>query len=614
MAPILVIFLLSVFLSFSHHVSSKKAVEPIEDLCGSGDIQMDTGKVSLNFSSSSLAEFPNGCRRAVHVPSGRVKLEVTKLAISSKDTFSIYDGPYSDEKLLLSYSTKTPFSVEASGNALFFSFQASKEGKTGISVFEATFATLTEPNTCRCRSILNGRMECGGKTQNCTIKCSAGYMDLTFGKELSCDNTSGQWNEDITLSCQKVSQPRQLNLQISFDFENSTCSELNMTQIEEYFKTILSNNPNISALGLCFGKDAKDCKTAPLQISCRDLLANKPKILIKITDQLRHEEDIETGSFKYSSFIQSYKTISFQDVVDSAGLRFAVGNKSARVEKGSFVQGKVVAVCESDRDYITASTVLGHPVCSVCPFHHFYDNTTHQCRQCPPGTTSHQGSRSCQEGFKMVPHSIPCKSQCPPGKGIQDTSHCQWCPKNTYQVTSHADGSKCVKCQNDTLTPFPGARNETQCFRPCSKGTFLDPDASKCITCLKGTFQEAASHVFMACKSCRLGHFSATPSQCEPCPIGHYQDKHRQTSCKKCPEGKTTSAVGALECSSSKSRAGSTPDFEFGTKTKSKEPGESICKNSMFIINDHKLYNSLGFDIMLATDHFAIPKISAYHC
>lgn len=574
MPPFCDVFLFTAILSFSR-VSYNQPIEQNEDLCGSGDIKMDKGKVFLNFSSNSLVEFPSGCSRAIHVPSGRVKLDVTKFAISSKDIFNIYDGPYIDEELMLSKSAKVPFSVQASGNALFFIFHTSNESRKENSVFEASFVAITEPNTCRCRSILNGRMECGEKTRNCTINCSPGYMDLTFGKSLSCDVTNGKWDkniENITFSCQQVSRPKELNLQLSFNFENGTCNEINTTLIEEQITTFLSANPNISAKGLCFRKDVKDrCKTTPLRISCQDLPAYKPKILIKITDQLQPEEDIET-SLEFSGLIQSYASISFQEVADSAKLNFDVGNKSFIVDKTSFVKSKVVAVCESGRDYITAPTVLGHPVCSVCPFHHFYDNTTRQCRQCAPGTTARQGSRTCQEGFKIVPHSIPCKSQCPPGKGIQRTSYCKWCPKNTYQVTSHTDGSKCVKCKNDTLTPFAGARNQTQCFSPCSKGTFLNPGTAKCVTCPKGTFQEAARHVFLACKSCRLGHFSATPSKCEACPIGHYQDNYRQTSCKKCPEGKTTNAVGAAKCSLSGSRAGSTPDFEFGTNTKLKEP------------------------------------------
>ncbi|XP_031554183.1 sushi, von Willebrand factor type A, EGF and pentraxin domain-containing protein 1-like [Actinia tenebrosa] len=103
--------------------------------------------------------------------------------------------------------------------------------------------------------------------------------------------------------------------------------------------------------------------------------------------------------------------------------------------------------------------------------------------------------------------------ECPIGTHYSNnTQSCNLCEVGNYQ--DNIGQTSCKPCPPGKLSIEQGATNVTQCYDACKPGEYAHVTTGGAVTCLA-------------------------------CPIGSYQPKALSKSCLKCPQGKTTSRVGA---------------------------------------------------------------------
>ncbi|EDO45805.1 predicted protein, partial [Nematostella vectensis] len=95
----------------------------------------------------------------------------------------------------------------------------------------------------------------------------------------------------------------------------------------------------------------------------------------------------------------------------------------------------------------------------------------------------------------------------------EKSRNCSICPLGTYQ--DEMGQTVCKSCPSGTLTVVSGAINETLCYDTCEAGEYRHIGEGGAATCLA-------------------------------CPIGTYQPQAFSKSCLKCPDGKSTTRVGAM--------------------------------------------------------------------
>ncbi|XP_070552541.1 uncharacterized protein [Ptychodera flava] len=91
------------------------------------------------------------------------------------------------------------------------------------------------------------------------------------------------------------------------------------------------------------------------------------------------------------------------------------------------------------------------------------------------------------------------------------TQKCVFCDKGFYQ--DEAGQTVCKKCPDGFTTIEDGSRNETECLKECTAGSYSETGVGVCSLC----------------------------------PIGYFQPEHGQTTCTQCPDGTTTSALGSTD-------------------------------------------------------------------
>ncbi|KAK3593640.1 hypothetical protein CHS0354_025531 [Potamilus streckersoni] len=147
---------------------------------------------------------------------------------------------------------------------------------------------------------------------------------------------------------------------------------------------------------------------------------------------------------------------------------------------------------------------------------------------------------------------------CQPGTFQNNTSgSCELCPLGYYSAKEKQ--LNCSKCPEGQTTESVGATSETDCYRVCSVGYFWDRVRRLCEWCEVGQYQDVIGQT--SCKPCPNGKTTPTEGSssiqqctyncskgyeinplggCRPCPKGTYKDQIDLEQCQSCPFGFTT--------------------------------------------------------------------------
>ena len=543
------------------------------DLCGVSEITAENVSLSLNFTTERAEKTGGECALVIILKSKRVKLTVEELTIVSGAAFEIQEGPgiTDGEKLGPKDASQSPSFYVTSGNAMFIRFKDVSQGTNGPSIFRGKISSVPFQDTCRCREVTNGKLECYETTQErkCELKCNPSFMELTIKKEvLTCDFKNGTWDINIhsgPLECEKVQKPLQIKVTVNFNYANLTCQQVDLKKVESVIRAVLGNNSDVRSKGVCFDQSAAnnpDCKQA-VQVNCT-ISGSQAKITITILDYIVEPPTLEEANSKLQELHTAYINLKLKDVLDIEALVMKKGNESFTISKESIVN-TATPWCNGENDYIKIPGNATYSVCSACPRHHLYNVTTRTCQKCPSGSTAVKGARSCTQKngtSPATPLRKPCDNKCMKGKRLDmKYGMCEWCPRNKYQNSSTKINPECIPCPGDKLTIFPGAQEVSDCLDPCLSGTFMNTSSGSCMDCPIGTYMDTDKHVSTRCMRCEMGKttrsvgskavsdcyhclpgdfYNSTAMMCTSCPMGKYQDEVNKDSCKDCASGTTT--------------------------------------------------------------------------
>ena len=543
------------------------------DLCGVSEITAENVSLSLNFTTERAQKTGGECALVIILKSKRVKLTVEELTIVSGAAFEIQEGPgiTDGEKLGPKDASQSPSFYVTSGNAMFIRFKDVSQGTNGPSIFRGKISSVPFQDTCRCREVRNGKLECYETTQErkCELKCNPSFMELTIKKEvLTCDFKNGTWDINIhsgPLECEKVQKPLQIKVTVNFNYANLTCQQVDLKKVESVIRAVLGNNSDVRSKGVCFDQSAAnnpDCKQA-VQVNCT-ISGSQAEITITILDYIVEPPTLEEANSKLQELHTAYINLKLKDVLDIEALVMKKGNESFTISKESIVN-TATPWCNGENDYIKIPGNATYSVCSACPRHHLYNVTTRTCQKCPSGSTAVKGARSCTQKngtSPATPLRKPCDNKCMKGKRLDmKYGMCEWCPRNKYQNSSTKINPECIPCPGDKLTIFPGAQEVSDCLDPCLSGTFMNTSSGSCMDCPIGTYMDTDKHVSTRCMRCEMGKttrsvgskavsdcyhclpgdfYNSTAMMCTSCPMGKYQDEVNKDSCKDCASGTTT--------------------------------------------------------------------------
>ena len=164
------------------------------------------------------------------------------------------------------------------------------------------------------------------------------------------------------------------------------------------------------------------------------------------------------------------------------------------------------------------------------------------CRQCPVGTWSEAGKKSClpcPAGQYAYKH-LSCKN-CPPGKySAEKWDACKTCDVGKV---SQRKSSSCTSC----LAGQYASKKDNKC-KMCAKNTYSKGLVDSCTTCPIGSYSgigekechtcnpgETFDMILKACVKCAASYYSSNPSMaCIKCPAGQYSNAGA-TVCSTCP-------------------------------------------------------------------------------
>ena len=543
------------------------------DLCGVSEITAENVSLSLNFTTERAEKTGGECALVIILKSKRVKLTVEELTIVSEAVFEIQEGPgiTDGEKLGPKDASQSPSFYVTSGNAMFIRFKDVSQGTKGPSIFRGKISSVPFQDTCRCREVTNGKLECYETTQErkCELKCNPSFMELTIKKEvLTCDFKNGTWDINIhsgPLECEKVQKPLQIKATVNFNYANLTCQQVDLQKVKSVIRAVLGNNSDVRSKGVCFDQSAAnnpDCKQA-VQVNCT-ISGSQAEITITILDYIVEPPTLEEANSKLQELHTAYINLKLKDVLDIEALVMKKGNESFTISKESIVN-TATPWCNGENDYIKIPGNATYSVCSACPRHHLYNVTTRTCQKCPSGSTAVKGARSCTQKngtSPATPLRKTCDNKCMKGKRLDmKYGMCEWCPRNKYQNSSTKINPECIPCPGDKLTIFPGAQEVSDCLDPCLSGTFMNTSSGSCMDCPIGTYMDTDKHVSTRCMRCEMGKttrsvgskavsdcyhclpgdfYNSTAMMCTSCPMGKYQDEVNKDSCKDCASGTTT--------------------------------------------------------------------------
>ena len=543
------------------------------DLCSVSEITEENVSLSLNFTTERAQKTGGECALVIILKSKRVKLTVEELTIVSGAVFEIQEGPgiTDGEKLGPKDASQSPSFYVTSGNAMFIRFKDVSQGTNGPSIFRGKISSVPFQDTCRCREVTNGKLECYETTQErkCELKCNPSFMELTIKKEvLTCDFKNGTWDINIhsgPLECEKVQKPLQIKATVNFNYANLTCQQVDLQKVESVIRAVLGNNSDVRSKGVCFDQSAAnnpDCKQA-VQVNCT-ISGSQAEITITILDYIVEPPTLEEANSKLQELHTAYINLKLKDVLDIEALVMKKGNESFTISKESIVN-TATPWCNGENDYIKIPGNATYSVCSACPRHHLYNVTTRTCQKCPSSSTAVKGARSCTQKngtSPATPLRKTCDNKCMKGKRLDmKYGMCEWCPRNKYQNSSTKINPECIPCPGDKLTIFPGAQEVSDCLDPCLSGTFMNTSSGSCMDCPIGTYMDTDKHVSTRCMRCEMGKttrsvgskavsdcyhclpgdfYNSTAMMCTSCPMGKYQDEVNKDSCKDCASGTTT--------------------------------------------------------------------------
>jgi len=175
------------------------------------------------------------------------------------------------------------------------------------------------------------------------------------------------------------------------------------------------------------------------------------------------------------------------------------------------------------------------------------------CLQCPPNkstrtvnaTSETQCEDYCQDGYEMTP------------------SGCQQCDIGYYKNNADGKFSMCELCPIDSITAGRATTSIGGCnVANCTAGSFLTA-TNVCEDCSKGTYQPqwwqngciacgldktteetGADNALLCILVCQPGEEDAG-GFCQPCARGYWKSVEAAATCKPCPPGRTTVAIGS---------------------------------------------------------------------
>lgn len=180
---------------------------------------------------------------------------------------------------------------------------------------------------------------------------------------------------------------------------------------------------------------------------------------------------------------------------------------------------------------------------------------------------------NCPTGFITLTTATKSRSQCDivaceAGTYRDNTTNtCKDCPLNTYQPTKWQ--TECISCGDSARwrTETTGSSSQSQCLYYCPSG-YQVVSGTSCQICPIGYYKDNSINIQGTCTlcpnnlrtagqgatsalnctiyKCPVGYKpNAANNDCEPCPLGTYQDVPYSTDCKLCDSGYSTRQVAS---------------------------------------------------------------------
>jgi hypothetical protein len=250
---------------------------------------------------------------------------------------------------------------------------------------------------------------------------------------------------------------------------------------------------------------------------------------------------------------------------------------------GRYQLQRTCPVCSAGR----YSDKAGQRRCTACAAGHFSPKPSalsgnKACKACPKGQTSQDesfASKGKPGGTRCEPLGKPCPRgrfgadngwtvkfhllrgcpQCPAAKyndelGRASCKVCKCKPGETRGSSLHRTWCACEVCKAGKYAR-PGL--ESKGCTPCAPGQFQSKARqASCSRCPKGKMTDLRTYGAKSCNVvCPAGKYSEAGGwvpegqQCKTCPVGKYQDMHKQRSCHTCPCNVGEYQLAVKECS-----------------------------------------------------------------
>ncbi|XP_052814710.1 sushi, von Willebrand factor type A, EGF and pentraxin domain-containing protein 1-like [Mya arenaria] len=221
------------------------------------------------------------------------------------------------------------------------------------------------------------------------------------------------------------------------------------------------------------------------------------------------------------------------------------GTFTAAISVATTSTGDIEVTCRQSYHFKVTSADLAVDFCVPCGPGLFYSSSSQSCEACPDdhynGNIMQTTCLSCNSGSYPNAARTNCQYNCPAGYISTDGFYpCTPCAADSYSSNT----TTCAKCPNGGSTVgVPAASSVSQCYNPCPKGEYS------------------------------ISGFRNT--QCNPCPLHHFQPFNGMTYCDPCPSSAMTSQTGGVhdsfcvpieDCNSTYCNARGTCETAFGRK------------------------------------------------
>ena len=206
---------------------------------------------------------------------------------------------------------------------------------------------------------------------------------------------------------------------------------------------------------------------------------------------------------------------------------------------GSYCQNGTAVACPTGRFGEKGQQVSEQDACEDCHEGTFQNvpGQTYCARGCPRGTfgnvrgasSEKEACQPCTPGHKCPFTTMNRAEVCPLGsyQSSAGSESCHLCPKNTYSDSRGA--TQCKNCLAALKTTGLGANSETECIEQTAE-------------CQRSERLLSTN----VCQECPKG-FYGTDTGCSLCPIGTYQPKKGQLTCKNTSSARCQSVLGCSE-------------------------------------------------------------------